>query len=235
MWPPPSSASLPRYPVICADGGANLLYDLRHQKKTNGETNSVNLAPTHIVGDLDSVRPEVLRHYESRGTLVVSDVSDASNDFHKALCVCEAHLEQLGSRGALPPLAIVVVGGHGGRFDQTLGNLNVLYTAAQRGRAIFWLDVTTAILVLPTGSHRISVQPTLEGPLCGLVPIGAPVDSVSTSGLRWNVCEQRLACGVGGLISTSNQVMGDSVVVHTSQPLLWTIELRIGAVHQAPL
>ena len=41
---------------VCADGGANRLYD--------GRFDFVNgLIPTYIIGDLDSLRPEVEEHY----------------------------------------------------------------------------------------------------------------------------------------------------------------------------
>ena len=49
------------------------------------------------------------------------------------------------------------------------------------------------------------------------------MDSVSTSGLRWNISGQRMEWG--GLVSTSNEIDGEVVEVSTSHTLLWTCSL----------
>lgn len=47
--------------LICADGGANFLYD--HQEREE-------IIPKAIVGDLDSFKPEARKYYESKGTKI---------------------------------------------------------------------------------------------------------------------------------------------------------------------
>lgn len=39
------------------------------------------------------------------------------------------------------------------------------------------------------GHHKIQVNTGLEEGHCGLIPIGTPVDSVTTTGLTWNLSE----------------------------------------------
>lgn len=217
-----SDNSTPLYPVICADGGANLLYDtsVAHLVNQTAQNSNRERVPTAIVGDLDSVRDSVLAHYTSVGSNVIKDDSDDANDFEKAF----AALSDLTRQPGLP---VIVVGGYGGRIDQTLGNLNTLYKQSQRSQDVYWLDVHNAVLSLSPGVHYIAVDPSMEGPTCGLIPIGHPVDNVSTQGLRWNLADSRLAFGQGGLVSTSNRVVEPTVVVQTSHPLLWTIELSL--------
>ena len=76
----------------------------------------------------------------------------------------------------------------------------------------------------------------LDGPLCGLFPVGSSTATVLTSGLKWNLCEQELC--MGGLVSSSNEIVyttsavsDDSceaeVVVHTSHPILWTCQIPL--------
>lgn len=93
-------------------------------------------------------------------------------------------------------------------------------------RIVLLTGDTIATLLDGPASHTLHVVPTVEGPICGLIPIGGPVDSVTTTGLKWNLSNQRMEWGV--LTSTSNEIdpsFGGVVTVETSQPLLWTCTL----------
>ena len=80
-----------------------------------------------------------------------------------------------------------MVGALGGRFDHEVANLNVLWTFANSMRIVLFSEESTLTL-LPTGYvHEIQVDPSFEGPHCGLVPIGAPSLSTTTTGLHWNL------------------------------------------------
>lgn len=214
VWP--SAQANPTYPIVCADGGANRLY----------ETNSKRI-PTAVVGDLDSVTPNVLAHYERHGVKVCKDEDQDHNDFEKSLRqLYELMGDSDGDDNSDSYVAIVAIGGFGGRFDQTLGNLNTMYKQAEQGCAMWWIDPWNAALVLPVGANRIDVDATMEGPTVGLVPLGKAVTSVSTEGLKWNLHEQELAYGSGGLISTSNHILQSSVYITISHPLVWTVMLK---------
>ncbi|CAN8070930.1 unnamed protein product [Agarophyton chilense] len=154
-------------PTICADGAANLLHAC-----------SPDRTPSHIIGDLDSINPQTRSYYQSKGTDIIRDESQDYNDFQKATRL-------VLSKASTKP--IVVMGGHGGRFDQTLGNLNTLFSTAELGRVIIWLDEKNGIVALPPGIHHVSINPSVEGPTCGLIPVGRPVKQVHTQGLKWNV------------------------------------------------
>ena len=66
------------------------------------------------------------------------------------------------------------------------------------------LSQDNMVQLLEPGYHEIIPFRKLEGPTCSLIPIGAPVKSVTTSGLKWNLTEQAL--GFGALISSSNRI-----------------------------
>ena len=79
------------------------------------------------------------------------------------------------------------------------------------------------------GSHEINLS-GIEGPHCGLVPVGAPADKVSTAGLKWNLDMQCMQ--YGGLISTCNLFADDvlatsrKISVSTTHPLFWYSEIE---------
>ena len=93
-------------------------------------------------------------------------------------------------------------------------------------------DETLAVLV-PAGKKveiMVPFQDDLntsirEGPTCGLVPMGSKVDSITTSGLKWNL--ENSETEFGGLLSTSNHVVGDNgmITVETTQPIFFTAEV----------
>lgn len=211
------------HPRICADGAANLLYEGCNTAVSGNEVlknESRVRIPTHIVGDLDSIREDVRQHYKALGVDVICRPSENSNDFHKSLKIA---LE--ANPGADDTVPIVVAGGLGGRMDQLLGNFNELYCCGQKGLRVYWMSGQNFATVLGAGRHQIHIDLQKAGPICGLIPIGGRVRSVTTTGLKWNVSNQEMAFGVGNLISTSNQVVDASVHIEVSDPILWTLQV----------
>ncbi|KAJ5775879.1 uncharacterized protein N7511_000890 [Penicillium nucicola] len=146
--------------IICADGGANRLYDMM---KLNGKESTD--PPNAIIGDLDSIRPSVREHYEKLGVSVMEDPDQYSTDFTKCLKYLNAHAAEIiasprrtngpatvkanGSSSEdkdpyppppIPlndsPLEIVILGGLGGRVDQAFSQVHHLYMMTQTQRTI---------------------------------------------------------------------------------------------------
>lgn len=71
-----------------------------------------------------------------------------------------------------PPHRLVVLGAMGGRLDHELAALSLLH--AFPGVCITLLGCDSAATLLQPGRHRLRLHAPLEGPVCGLVPLGAP-------------------------------------------------------------
>ncbi|XP_021675105.2 thiamine pyrophosphokinase 1 isoform X1 [Hevea brasiliensis] len=207
---------------LCADGGANRVYDempllfphedaldVRHRYK-----------PDVIKGDMDSIRTEVLDFYTSLGTKVVDESHDQdTTDLHK----CISYIRDFTPNLDKSNLCILVAGALGGRFDHEAGNINVLYRFSTM-RIILISDDCLIYLLPRTHYHEIYIQSSVEGPNCGLIPIGMPSASTTTTGLQWDLTNMEMT--FGGLISTSNIVKGEKVTVQSSSDLLWTISIK---------
>lgn len=110
---------------------------------------------------------------------------------------------------------IVTIGGLYGRFDHVMGCIHTLFLLQKEfpklivycllNRSMFTLlppvrprsDLSFGPFpnVVFQGSHTIHVDLDATTGVCGLVPIGGPAKSVTTSGLEWNLSKTPLTWG----------------------------------------
>ena len=205
---------------ICADGGANRLFDATASSLDDRES----LLPDIIRGDLDSVHDHVSEFYSQRRVNIEQDHCQDTTDLQKCLEWLCNHESSLNRHH------VVVLGALTGRFDQTMSTINFIYQ--NPSRQIYLLSNENLAFLLTPGHHDICISASVEGPACGLLPISAPV-SCSTTNLKWNLSKE-MRMEFGKLVSTSNLVVfeqdstGESTVhVDTDHAVLWTIELSL--------
>jgi len=161
--------------IVCCDGAAEKL--VAH-----------GLEPGIIIGDLDSVSPELKRKYENT---LVKDDDQETNDLTKAVkwCVSQGIKE------------IAILGATGIREDHTLGNISLL---ADYNRDI------KVIMLTDTGSFQVFDRTvTIEsvpGQQVSLFSIDQGL-AVTSSGLRYPLQDLKLTSWWRG---TLNEAMGDS-------------------------
>jgi thiamine pyrophosphokinase len=156
--------------VVAADGG------LRHV---------LALAwPVHcLVGDFDSLAPEVPDELQSRGTEVFRYPADKDEiDFELAL--------QLVRRRGYA--RVEVLGALGGRWDMTVGNL-FLPRAGWDSEAIRFRHGAWTILAA-CGPVSLTVEGR-AGDLLSLIPLGEDVEGVTLSGCRYALAGETLRAG----------------------------------------
>ncbi|XP_044502678.1 thiamine pyrophosphokinase 1-like isoform X1 [Mangifera indica] len=207
---------------LCADGGANRVYDEFPQFFPHEDASHVRnrYKPDLIKGDMDSIRKEVLEFYASLGTKVIDESHDQdTTDLHK----CVAYIRDFTPNLEKSNLCILVAGALGGRFDHEAGNINVLYRFSTM-RIILLSDDCLIHLLPKTHHHEIYIQSSVEGSHCGLIPIGMPSGRTSTTGLQWDLDDTEMR--FGGLVSTSNIAKGEKITVTSDSDLLWTISIK---------
>ncbi|PKA58436.1 thiamine pyrophosphokinase [Apostasia shenzhenica] len=236
-WPAPEYAlvvlnqHLPRFaPLLwqraklrlCADGGANRLFDGMPELLPDEDPEKVRVRykPDVIKGDMDSIRSEVMSFYSDLGVKIVDESHDQdTTDLHK----CINFISDCTAFSDKANLRVLVVGALGGRFDHEIGNINVLYRFSNM-HIILLSDDCLIYLLSKVCHHEIHIQSEVEGPHCGLIPIGSPSASTTTTGLQWNL--DKTGMHFGGLVSTSNMIQDGLITVHSDSDLLWTITIR---------
>lgn len=208
--------------TICADGGANRLYDAAPGWLPDQSPDAARkaFAPSAIVGDLDSLSPTTRAFYEGAGTSIIDLSSDQdSTDLQKCLAFAASRAPPTAPRLALGAL--------GGRLDHALAAINLLYSVDHGHTLILAGDGCLARSV-PAGATTLIPARGVEGPGCGLLALSPTGVTVTTTGLAWNLGGGEGEAGalvLGGGQSTSNRVVGGSATIDADGPLLWTTEL----------
>ncbi len=172
--------------VICADGGA--LHALAH-----------GLRPEAIIGDLDSLTPAQVAEFEMAGSEIRRFPTEKDeSDLELALL----HCRDIGAS------AVSILGGLGGRFDQTIANLFLITLPALRGMAVKLVDGEQEICVLRPGKHPIAGE---IGDTISLIPLSDSADGISTRNLKYALCDESLTKGPARGIS--NVMLGDRAEV----------------------
>ncbi|EIM90925.1 thiamine pyrophosphokinase Thi80 [Stereum hirsutum FP-91666 SS1] len=200
---------------FCADGGANRVHDLLREACSK-------YLPDLIKGDLDSLRDDVKDYYTSKGVPIITDEDQYSTDLMK----CISSLEEIEKRSTAPDDVVVLLGGLSGRLDQTIHTLSYLHKLRKTGRRVFAVTDENVGWVLDEGEHFISIEHSVLGPTCGLLPVGIDSTVLSTTGLRWNLSDN--VSSFDGMVSTSNHLVPEesTVWVKTSRPIWWCAELK---------
>lgn len=150
---------------------------------------------------------------------------------------------------------IIIYGAFGGRFDQEMASFAALYkwSPKQNHQIYLYSDETFAFLIpanrkceirLPFYNnidHIIGQNHTNsdnevddnnskiiigEGPTCGLIPLGCRCESITTTGLKWDLDGTTPLC-FGGVVSSSNRMMKSRVELVSSHPIIFTAEVIV--------
>jgi len=157
--------------TVAADSGLDLAHAL-------------GLAVDLVVGDMDSVDPELLAAAQAAGTEVELHPPD------KDATDLELALDAVVRRGHT---RVIVLGGHGGRIDHLLGNALLLARSDRADTTIEWRIRTST--VVPVHSHRPVTIAGSPGDTVSILPVGGDAVRVTTSGLRWALENDRLTSG----------------------------------------
>ncbi|KAH8551391.1 thiamine pyrophosphokinase [Umbelopsis sp. PMI_123] len=207
---------------FCADGGANRLYDAFVDDLELRE----KYLPHAIHGDLDSLRKDVRDYYQSKKVEISQDHDQNSTDFMKCISLLRKNEENNNKIGINTKYDIVAFPALGGRFDQTIASINQLYFLKDdTNRQTLLVSDENLTILLDKGKHRIECNRQIEGPTCGIMPLGGPI-ILTTHGLQWDLTDY--PCHFGGMVSTSNLLASDVVEIETDKPVVWTVELKEG-------
>jgi thiamine pyrophosphokinase len=188
--------------IICADGGD------RHLA-------AAGVMPDVVVGDMDSIHDETLRHYEASGCRVVR--------YPRRKDETDTELA-LGEAFALDPAEVWIWGAMGRRLDHTLANLSLLARGLKRGIAVKLVDSWCEAFMV----EKKAVLDGQKGQTVSLFSVLQKVSGVTLRGFDYPLTnadmEPGRPCGV------SNRLSADRGTIEIGSGLLLVIRyFRPGA------
>jgi len=146
--------------LICCDGSAESLV-------------IAGMEPEAIVGDLDSLTPDLKRRFSDR---LYQDSDQDTNDLTKAVkwCIDRGYKE------------IVILGATGKREDHTIGNISLLAEYSQEIRVVMVTDTGTI-----TPLSESAEIPGFAGQKVSIFSIN-PESEISSHGLRYELRNLKL-------------------------------------------
>lgn len=242
---------------VCADGGANRLYNYftsdaeRAQYLPNyiiGDLDSLHENVYHFYDNHGVIIIKQTTQYSTDFKKCIYLISLHFNlsTFQDTLDITKGNygieldlgiqtmyndmMKKIPSRIALKKIDLLVLGGIGGRFDQTIHSITQLYTLhkADPYFTVYYLTRTDLIFLIPSGGIFVDYDPKFRDECignCGLLPIGDASNIIETEGLKWDVQNWPTSIDTGR-VSSSNRFAGiDKCYINVDRPIVINIEI----------
>ena len=190
----------PEY-VIGVDGGLSFLYH-------NG------IVPTHIVGDFDSVEPEIISYYKEKTKVPVREFNPVKDASDTEIAVCLA--VELGVE------ILWIFGATGTRLDHVMANIQTLKIAHDNGIKAYIIDKYNRISF--TEKEVVLSKDNAFGKYFSIFPFGGDVENVSIEGAKYPLSNYYL-CPCDSR-TVSNEVRESEVKITFSKGILILMETR---------
>lgn len=177
--------------VICADGGLKVARQL-------------GLSPTCLIGDYDSMaQPE--------GDVIKLPMEKDMTD-------SEAAIDLAVSQGAED---ITVLGGLGGRFDHTMGNIGMLAKYCGRLKHLAMTDGQNYVFMAAPGAYTV---PKSRFPYLGIISYGAAAENVTLRGVKYPLTNHLLTNET--TLGVSNEITAEAAEISFTKGRLLIILSR---------
>ena len=187
--------------VIGVDSGLNFLY--RNQ-----------VVPTHIVGDFDSVSPEVIAHYKSKADIPIREfdpVKDATDTEIAVRLAAELGVKKLWLLGAT-----------GTRLDHVMANVQILRIAFDYHMQAYIMDEYNRISLW---EKEISLyKKEAYGKYFSLFPFDGVVEDVSIRGAKYPLSNYRMSACESRCVS--NEYQDEEVRITFPRGMIILMETR---------
>ncbi len=189
--------------IIGVDNGLKFFYE-------NG------IAPTHIVGDFDTAKPELLEYYRSLSGVEIRTFNPVKDSTDTQIAI-ELALE-LGSS------SIVILGGTGSRLDHVLGNLHSMMLAKREGAECMLLDSHNRIRII--SENTVVRREEQYGSYVSLIPLTTVVEGVDLIGFRYPLNNHTFTVFESAGLGVSNEITAEEGEIHLRSGVFLLIESR---------
>ena len=177
---------------VAADGGANLLLKSK-------------CIPDAVIGDFDSLKSKTREKMPNTKFLHITEQD--TNDADKAV----RHCLKLGFK------EIHLLSADGGRQDQFLSGLEILFKYSKKARLISWTQMERMEFIYKNFEEKIQPGTTLS-----MLPVFGVAQGIVTKGLKYPLKNQNLIPGESPS-GVSNQVISTPVKINLNKGRLLVV------------
>lgn len=189
--------------IIGVDGGMTFCYEKQ-------------IIPTKIVGDFDTLSPEILKWYKEKTNIEIRAFNPIKDATDTQIAV-ELALE-LGSTN------ITILGGTGSRLDHVLGNIHTLYLALEKGVSCQMVDAHNRIRLIEKNYSLLKKEQF--GTYFSLLPFTTDVKKVTIKGAKYPLSEASFSVLGNAGWGVSNEIVSEKLEIEMEDGILIFIESK---------
>ena len=173
---------------------------------------ALGLVPDMVVGDFDTVKPEVLERFRAMEHIIWDVHQPEKDETDTELALMKA--QAIGSD------EIAVLGATGGRMDHMLGNIHLLYPCLQKGIHAWLADPQNKIYLID--GAREFCRKDLWGKYISFLPLTEQVNGITLEGFRYPLYEKDIEIGTS--LCISNELTGETGRITFTDGVLICVE-----------
>lgn len=175
---------------------------------------ALGLEPDMIVGDFDSVKPEILEYYRTREHIVWDVRQPEKDETDTELALMKAQ--------AAGCSRIAVLGSTGGRLDHMLGNIHLLFPCLQKGIEAYILDSRNRLYLID--GERVFRRAETWGKYISFVPLTEKVAGITLTGFKYPLFQKDIEIGTS--LCISNELWEEEGLITFTDGVLIVVESR---------
>ncbi|MCB7319737.1 thiamine diphosphokinase [Lacrimispora sp. 210928-DFI.3.58] len=185
--------------VIAVDGGLKAAKEL-------------SLMPDIIVGDFDTVEPEILAFFRKKEHIIWDVHNPEKDDTDTELAIKRAL--------AMGCDETVLLGATGGRLDHMLGNLHLLYPCLQKGMEACIVDPQNKLYLIDGERHFRRDE--LWGNYISFLPLTEEVRGITLTGFKYPLTDKDIEIGTS--LCISNELAEEEGTITFLEGVLMVVE-----------
>lgn len=187
--------------IIAVDRGLEALYQLQ-------------MIPNHVVGDFDSVSPEILEFYKNQPQIIFHTFN-AEKDNTDTDIALKLAIQLKSSK-------ITILGALGKRMDHAIANMHILKEALEANIPCQIMDEYNRIYLINTSIQL--EKDKIYGKYVSLIPLTSTVEGLTLTGFKYPLNEYTLPIGTS--LGISNEIITDTAHIKMKNGILIVIESR---------
>lgn len=187
--------------VIAGDRGLEALYQLK-------------IIPNHVVGDFDSVSPEILEFYKKQPKIIFHTYN-AEKDNTDTDIALKLAIQMKSSE-------ITILGALGKRMDHAIANIHILKDALGANIPCQILDEHNRIYLVNT--EKTLEKDKVYGKYISLIPLTSTVEGLTLKGFKYPLNRYNLPIGIS--LGISNEIIEDIAHIEMEKGILIVIESK---------